>query len=153
MQQTSAVGTTVIPGGAQILPAPSASELARIRRGDDEDGLADYYVSPFAGIEKSSVLQEASSSFNNPDVVKTQPQKCVSIITKLLFLLAQGEKFAGNEASDVFFAVTKLFQSQDLALRRMTYLFLKEVAEATLSEEIIIVTASLTKVRFFDTAT
>jgi coatomer protein complex subunit gamma len=41
--------------------------------------------------------------------------------------------------------VTKLFQSQDLALRRMTYLFLKEVAESTQSEEIIIVTASLTK--------
>jgi len=102
-------------------------------------------VSPFAGIEKAAVLQEAAHNFNDPSTVKNAPQKCVTVITKLLFLLAQGESFSGNEASDVFFAVTKLFQSQDLALRRMTYLFLKEVAESTQSGEIIIVTASLTK--------
>ena len=123
---------------------PSVSDLNRMRRGDDDDA-AEVYVSPFAGIEKSSVLQEAAHLFNDPNTVTKQPQKCVAVITKLLFLLAQGEKFVGNEASDVFFAVTKLFQSQDLALRRMTYLFLKEVAESTQSNEIIIVTASLTK--------
>jgi len=69
-------------------------------------------VSPFAGIEKAAVLQEAAHSFNDPMTVKNSPQQCVTVITKLLFLLAQGESFTGNEASDVFFAVTKLFQSQ-----------------------------------------
>lgn len=123
---------------------PTVADLNRMRRGDDEDA-AEVYVSPFAGIEKSSVLQEAAHLFNDSNTVLRAPQKCVAVITKLLFLLAQGESFGGNEASDVFFAVTKLFQSQDLALRRMTYLFLKEVADTTQSEEIIIVTASLTK--------
>lgn len=134
--------STPLPSSTSIVP--TVSDLARMRRGDDEDG-ADYYVSPFAGIEKSAVLQEAAHLFNDPNAVLRTPQKCVGVLTKLLFLLSQGEKFVGNEASDVFFAVTKLFQSQDLALRRMTYLFLKEVAETTQSEEIIIVTASLTK--------
>jgi len=132
------------PAEQQKTLLPTVSDLNRMRRGDDDDA-ADVYVSPFAGIEKSSVLQEAAHLFNDPNTVKNAPQKCVAVITKLLFLLAQGEKFVGNEASDVFFAVTKLFQSQDLALRRMTYLFLKEVAESTQSEEIIIVTASLTR--------
>ena len=131
-----------VPLQQQMLP--TVSDLNRMRRGDDDDAV-DVYVSPFAGIEKSSVLQEAAHLFNDPNAVLRSPQRCVAVLTKLLFLLAQGEKFVGNEASDVFFAVTKLFQSQDLALRRMTYLFLKEVAETTQSEEIIIVTASLTK--------
>lgn len=130
--------------GQHASAMPTVSDLNRMRRGDDDDA-ADVYVSPFAGIEKASVLQEAAHLFNDPNTVRSAPQKCVAVITKLLFLLSQGEKFVGNEASDVFFAVTKLFQSQDLALRRMTYLFLKEVAETTQSEEIIIVTASLTK--------
>lgn len=45
----------------------------------------------------------------------------------------------------MFFAVTKLFQSENTALRRMTYLFIKEVAESTDPENVIIVIQSLTK--------
>uniref|UniRef100_A0A7S3LLT2 Coatomer subunit gamma n=1 Tax=Aplanochytrium stocchinoi TaxID=215587 RepID=A0A7S3LLT2_9STRA len=108
---------------------------------DDEDML----FSPFAGIEKSTVLQEAKAAFNDPHEVKHNPGKCCLLISKLLFLLAQGETFSGNDTTDVFFAVTKLFQSKDVNLRRMTYLFLKEVAESTDSEDIIIVISSLTK--------
>eukprot|EP00953_Heterococcus_sp_UTEX-ZZ885_P012642 7242-Heterococcus_DN1.PRE.1 len=47
--------------------------------------------------------------------------------------------------TDVFFGVTKLFQSKDHNLRRMMYLFIKEVAEATNPDDVIIVTSSLTK--------
>ena len=108
---------------------------------DDEYGP----ISPFDGIEKSAVLQEAAAVFNDPAIVKKRPKACCALITKLLYLLAQGESFDGNEATEVFFAVTKLFQSKDLNLRRMTYLFIKEVAESTDAQEIIIVTASLTK--------
>jgi coatomer protein complex subunit gamma len=102
-------------------------------------------VSPYAGLEKSSVLQEASATFNNPDVVKREPAKCCLLITKLLYLLAQGEAFVGRDAENVFFAVTKLFQSTNTALRRMTYLFIKEVAESTEPANVIIVIQSLTK--------
>lgn len=37
----------------------------------------------------------------------------------------RGDTFTKTEAEDLFFAVTKLFQSQDIVLRRMTYLVLK----------------------------
>ncbi|GBG34466.1 Coatomer subunit gamma [Hondaea fermentalgiana] len=110
-------------------------------KAEDEDAIP----SPFVGVEKSQVLQEAGAAFNDPQVVKLSPSKCCLLITKLLFLLSQGETFEGRDAETVFFAVTKLFQSQNTALRRMTYLFIKEVAESTDPENVIIVIQSLTK--------
>eukprot|EP00512_Aurantiochytrium_limacinum_P004656 CAMPEP_0171500616 /NCGR_PEP_ID=MMETSP0958-20121227/9084_1 /TAXON_ID=87120 /ORGANISM="Aurantiochytrium limacinum, Strain ATCCMYA-1381" /LENGTH=900 /DNA_ID=CAMNT_0012035305 /DNA_START=306 /DNA_END=3005 /DNA_ORIENTATION=- len=110
-------------------------------KSEDEDTVP----SPFVGVEKSQVLQEAGAAFNDPHVVKLSPSKCCLLITKLLFLLSQGESFEGRDAETVFFAVTKLFQSQNTALRRMTYLFIKEVAETTDPENVIIVIQSLTK--------
>jgi coatomer protein complex subunit gamma len=67
------------------------------------------------------------------------------MITKLLFLLVKGESFTSSEVTEVFFGVTKLFQSDDVNLRRMMYLFIKEVAETCNPDDIIIVTSSLTK--------
>mmetsp|Transcript_5567 Transcript_5567/g.17583 ORF Transcript_5567/g.17583 Transcript_5567/m.17583 type:complete len:80 (+) Transcript_5567:876-1115(+) len=49
------------------------------------------------------------------------------------------------EVTEVFFGVTKLFQSSDASLRRMVYFFIKEVAETCNPDDIIIVTSSLTK--------
>jgi hypothetical protein len=37
------------------------------------------------------------------------------------------EEFAKEETTDVFFASTKLFQSADVHLRRLTYLVIKEL--------------------------
>jgi coatomer protein complex subunit gamma len=45
--------------------------------------------SPFYGIEKGLVLQE-TRVFNEPHV---DPRKCQQVITKLLYLLTQGETF------------------------------------------------------------
>jgi coatomer subunit gamma len=67
------------------------------------------------------------------------------MITKLLFLLVKGESFSSAEITEVFFGVTKLFQSDDVILRRMMYLFIKEVAETCNPDDVIIVTSSLTK--------
>uniref|UniRef100_A0A8C4YNS2 Coatomer subunit gamma n=1 Tax=Gopherus evgoodei TaxID=1825980 RepID=A0A8C4YNS2_9SAUR len=47
------------------------------------------------------------------------------------------------EATESFFAMTKLFQSNDPTLRRMCYLTIKEMS--SISEDVIIVTSSLTK--------
>lgn len=47
------------------------------------------------------------------------------------------------EATDAFFAMTKLFQSRDVILRRMVYLGIKELS--SIAEDVIIVTSSLTK--------
>ncbi|XP_031392812.1 coatomer subunit gamma [Punica granatum] len=108
-----------------------------VKKDDDHDDEAEY--SPFLGIEKGAVLQEARV-FNDPQL---DPRRCSQVITKLLYLLNQGETFTKIEATEVFFAVTKLFQSRDLGLRRMVYLMIKELSPS--SDEVIIVTSSLMK--------
>ena len=50
---------------------------------------------------------------------------------------------APTEATAAFFAMTKLFQSKDVMLRRMLYLCIKEMAN--IANDVIIVTSSLTK--------
>eukprot|EP00742_Colponemidia_sp_Colp-10_P003508 GILJ01003735.1.p1 GENE.GILJ01003735.1~~GILJ01003735.1.p1 ORF type:complete len:905 (-),score=126.81 GILJ01003735.1:163-2877(-) len=94
---------------------------------------------PFAGLTKSQVLQE-SRAFNDAQI---NARKCCDLIIKILWLLIQGETFTSNEATGVFFGVTKLFQSQDVTLRRMLYLIIKELKPN--ETEVIIVTQSLTK--------
>ncbi|RZC67029.1 hypothetical protein C5167_010725 [Papaver somniferum] len=108
-----------------------------IKKDDDRDDEAEY--SPFLGIEKGAVLQEARV-FHDPQL---DPRRCSQVITKLLYLLNQGESFTKVEATEVFFAVTKLFQSKDIGLRRMVYLIIKELSPS--SDEVIIVTSSLMK--------
>ncbi|EEC74799.1 hypothetical protein OsI_10600 [Oryza sativa Indica Group] len=104
---------------------------------DDDDEDVEY--SPFYGIEKGAVLQEARA-FHDPQL---DARKCSQVITKLLYLLNQGETFTKIEATEVFFAVTKLFQSKDAGLRRLVYLMIKELSPS--SDEVIIVTSSLMK--------
>lgn len=104
---------------------------------DDDEEEVEY--SPFFGIEKGAVLQEARA-FHDPQL---DVRRCSQVITKLLYLLNQGETFTKVEATEVFFAVTKLFQSSDAGLRRLVYLMIKEVS--TSSDEVIIVTSSLMK--------
>lgn len=108
-----------------------------VKKDDDRDEEADY--SPFLGIEKGAVLQEARV-FNDPQL---DARRCSQVITKLLYLLNQGETFTKVEATEVFFAVTKLFQSRDIGLRRMVYLIIKELSPS--ADEVIIVTSSLMK--------
>lgn len=100
--------------------------------------------SPYQHLEKATVLQE-SRIFHDASVVTQNPRKCCQMITKLLFLLVKGESFSSAEVTEVFFGVTKLFQSDDCNLRRMMYLFIKEVAETCNPDDVIIVTSSLTK--------
>lgn len=57
----------------------------------------------------------------------------------------KGNTFTSAEITEVFFGVTKLFQSHDVNLRRMMYLFIKEIAETCNPDDVIIVTSSLTK--------
>ncbi|KAL3701141.1 hypothetical protein R1sor_019163 [Riccia sorocarpa] len=105
----------------------------------DDDREDDSDLSPFFGIEKGAVLQEARV-FNDPQL---DARRCAQVITKLLYLLNQGETFTKMEATEVFFAVTKLFQSKDIGLRRMVYLIIKEISPS--ADEVIIVTSSLMK--------
>lgn len=63
-------------------------------------------------------------------------------LTKYFYVI-QGEQLGTTEATEAFFAMTKLFQSRDVILRRMVYLGIKELS--AIAEDVIIVTSSLTK--------
>lgn len=102
------------------------------------------YVSPYAHLEKATVLQEARI-FHDPTAVRENPRKCCTVIAQLLHLQNTGQHLSGAEATEVFFGVTKLFMSDDASLRRMVYLFIKEVAETCDPDDVIIVTSCLTK--------
>lgn len=93
----------------------------------------------YQNLEKTSVLQE-TRAFNETPV---NNRKCIQILTKILYLINQGEQLGTREATDCFFAMTKLFQSKDVILRRMVYLGIKELS--SVAEDVIIVTSSLTK--------
>jgi coatomer protein complex subunit gamma len=107
---------------------------------DEEDG----FISPYAHLEKSAVLQEARI-FHDSIAVRENPRKCCTVIAQLLHLQNTGQFLSSVEATEVFFGVTKLFMSDDASLRRMVYLFIKEVAETCNPDDVIIVTSSLTK--------
>lgn len=102
---------------------------------DEEDGFGNSYLQP----DRTMVLQEARTFNESP----LNPRKCVHTLTKILVVVGQGEKLGKIEATDTFFAITKLFQSSDQNLRRMVYLVIKELSP--LAEDVIIVTSSLTK--------
>jgi len=115
-------------------------QVAEKFKDEDEDG----FVSPYAQLEKTAVLQEARI-FHDPVAVRENPRKCCTVIAQLLHLQNTGQFMSGAEATEVFFGVTKLFMSDDASLRRMVYLFIKEVAETCDPDDVIIVTSSLTK--------
>ncbi|KAM9389574.1 coatomer subunit gamma-2 [Phaethornis superciliosus] len=110
-----------------------------IKKFDKKDEESGSGSNPFQNLEKSSVLQEARI-FNETPI---NPRRCLHILTKILYLLNQGEHFGTTEATEAFFAMTRLFQSNDQTLRRMCYFTIKEMAN--ISEDVIIVTSSLTK--------
>lgn len=89
--------------------------------------------------EKSCVLQEAKLFHQSP----VNPKKCTEILANILHMINKGELLGRKEATECFFAITKLFQSHDPVLRRMVYLGIKALSQT--AEDVIIVTSSLTK--------
>ncbi|ORX63772.1 ARM repeat-containing protein, partial [Basidiobolus meristosporus CBS 931.73] len=90
-------------------------------------------------LDKTTVLQEARV-FNETPI---SPKKCRILLAKIAYLLYVGESFATNEATDLFFSITKLFQSKDTALRQIVYLVIKELS--TIAQDVIMITSSLTR--------
>ncbi|KAK3710209.1 coatomer subunit gamma [Vermiconidia calcicola] len=90
-------------------------------------------------VDRTSVFQEARV-FNTSPV---SPRKCRILLTKIALLLFTGEKFPTNEATSLFFGISKLFQNKDASLRQMVYLIIKELAQT--AEDVIMVTSSIMK--------
>jgi len=103
---------------------------------EEEEGV----INPFANLEKSAVLQEARGKFN---ALSCKPKECALILAKIMCLLWKGEQIVDREATEVFFAMTKLFQQKNVMLRKMMYLTIKAFSKT--ADDVIIVTASLTK--------
>ncbi|XP_027487847.1 coatomer subunit gamma-2-like, partial [Neopelma chrysocephalum] len=80
-----------------------------IKKFDKKDEESGSGSNPFQHLEKSAVLQEARI-FNETPI---NPRRCLHILTKILYLLNQGEHFGTTEATEAFFAMTRLFQSND----------------------------------------
>jgi coatomer subunit gamma len=93
-----------------------------------------------SNLDKSMILQQAKI-FNESQL---STRNCMDVLIKVLSLLYQGnQNLTRSEATELFFATTKLFQSTHLGLRRLIYLTIKELAD--LADDVIIVTSSLTR--------
>lgn len=92
-----------------------------------DDDCEDPDESPFANLDRNVVLREARC-FNDAQI---NAGKCSVVLTKLLFLIHRGETLLPEEATTVFFSVTKLFQSSNVHLRRLIYLFIKSLHVST----------------------
>ena len=75
----------------------------------------------FSNVTKASILQECKC-FNESQI---NDRKCKILLSRLIYLINQGEKFTEAESSMLFFSITKLFQSNNYDLRRMIYLIIK----------------------------
>ncbi|EPQ60297.1 Coatomer, gamma subunit [Gloeophyllum trabeum ATCC 11539] len=106
---------------------------ALIIKKEDESGLSSYYNN------KTTIIQEARV-FNESPI---SPRKCRALLTRIVYLLYVGETFGTQEATELFFGTTKLFQHKDSALRQMVYLAIKELS--TTAEDVIMVTSSIMK--------
>jgi coatomer protein complex subunit gamma len=108
-----------------------------MKKDDDYDDY-DSYI-PFAFIDKSAVVQECKV-FHAPEIDTDQ---CTDLLTKILYLMHQGNKFTGEECTNLFFGITKLFLSKEPMLRRLVFMAIKELAES--ETDAIIVTNCLMK--------
>ena len=91
-----------------------AREVAHDGAKKEEDGEPAAPM-PFVGLDKGSVLQEKRVFSETP----LNPRKCCTLLTKVLYLIHQGVRLTTTEATDLFFAITRLFQSKDVCSQRL----------------------------------
>lgn len=97
------------------------------------------FTNPWSTQDKASVLQE-SRCFSDAPI---DAPKCLNLLTRIIYLIQQGEKFTAQELTNLFFGVTKLFQAQCTRLRRMVYLVIKELEPS--DQEVFICMSCLIK--------
>lgn len=90
--------------------------------------------------DKMTIYQDCMNTFNETPV---NPKRCRLLISRLLRLLAQGETFPRNEATTLFFSISKLFQYPNDSLRQLVYLAIKEFSG--ISEDVLMATSSIMK--------
>lgn len=91
-------------------------------------------------LDKMTVFQECISGFNASPI---SSKRCRALLTKLIHLINLGEVFPPEEATSLFFSITKLFQHKDPALRQMVYVAIKDLSST--ANDVIMVTSSIMK--------
>lgn len=104
------------------------------------------YKDAYSNLSKSALVQE-SAIFKEKSL---KEKKCIDLLNKVIFVLNQGQQFAENEKSQLFFNVNQLFQvpqSQRSKLykniRRLVYVLIKELNVN--ENEVFMVISCLTK--------
>ena len=106
--------------GDESAPDIGQRQLSRIRPDERTTPAGRFVASLGRNLQGGQILWvDYESALSLHPVVTNNPKRCCQLITKLLHLLTQGETFTSSEVTDVFFGVTKLFQSKDHNLRRM----------------------------------
>lgn len=90
--------------------------------------------------DKMTIYQDCMNTFNESPV---NAKRCRILISRLLRLLSNGETFPENEATALFFSISKLFQHQNDSLRQAVYLAIKELSG--ISEDVLMATSSIMK--------
>ncbi|KAK2084124.1 Coatomer subunit gamma-1, partial [Saguinus oedipus] len=98
------------PPSIELLLHPTGSTM--LKKFDKKDEESSGGSNPLQHLEKRAILQEAHALNETP----INPQKCAHILIKILYLINHGEHLGTTEAAEAFFAMTKLFQSNDLTL-------------------------------------
>jgi len=93
------------------------------------------FVNPWSDEDKACILQKSRCFGETP----IDTEKCLKLLTRVLYILQQGEKFTEQELTGLFFGVTKLFQTTSSRLRRMVYLVIKELEP---SEQVVFICMS-----------
>ena len=78
---------------SRLASSPPLRSASALHWKDEERGD----VSPFHNLDKSQVLQE-TKVFNDASFVKNHPKRCCALITKLLYLLTQGQGLGADSA-------------------------------------------------------
>lgn len=90
--------------------------------------------------DKMTIYQDCISAFNASPV---NAKKCRILLAKLIRLLSVGETFPSNEATSLFFSISKLFQHKSVELRQIVYLAIKKLC--AISNDVLMVTSSIMK--------
>ncbi|XP_059046235.1 coatomer subunit gamma-like [Achroia grisella] len=107
-----------------------------IRRDKKDEEYPGVYLQ---NLDKTIIRQEMRY-FNSLPI---DPRKCAQILINIVCLVNQGDKLTTQDLTDMFFATTKLFQCNNVELRRFVYYTIKELRPH--AQDAIIVTSSLTK--------
>jgi len=90
-------------------------------------------------LEKTQVLQESRCFGASPIIA----HECIPVMSKVLLLLNQGSELTDTETTDIFFRVSKLYQSEHSHIRKLLFLLLKDLNPK--EGEVFMITSSLSR--------